>query len=646
MADQQLKIDLTARDKTAAAFRALNNRLATTRKAAMALSGSIRNATLAARALGAGLVVATKKALSFADDIAKTADKVGVSTNALQKYRFAADLAGVKTDELDRALRKLQQSAGEATTKGTGTAFDAFKQLGLIADITSGKLENGEARFRAVVAALEKVESQSNRAGLAAAIFGARLGPQMMNLLNQGIAGLDKTGKRAEALGLIISEQLTRNSEQAIDTITELQTTLKTKLVASLVEAAPLINEFGQELLKNLPNIIARMRELAQLFGLIGSTATDRINALNEEIGQFQKSLDKLYQIQSRRDLTPKELVKQEQILAQIEKRQLAINMLAAQRDKAVSIGRAGDQKEKPETEATGTENGETFQSQQQQKLIEKITKGQMRSRMIAERQVDLMGATTLEREKQLKLEQMLYEIGEAKAQLTANDLKLLKEDLDREYLAKTILEEKLKVDEARNKAAERQKELQQQISDIMQDGIKTANEAISGLISGTMKWKDALGLVLRKVLDIVTSMGKTKGGGFSLGNLLKTGMSLFAASQGVPMTPMGTSTGPMFPGLMDFHTGGIVGKGPKGFRSDERMILARTGERVLNRGQTAMSANGGGVTLNQSINLSTGVQQTVRAEIMSMAPQIAAQAKAAVLDAKRRGGGFGAAFA
>ena len=646
MADQQLKIDLTARDKTAAAFRALNNRLATTRKAAMALSGSIRNATLAASALGAGLVVATKKALSFADDIAKTADKVGVSTNALQKYRFAADLAGVKTDELDRALRKLQQSAGEATTKGTGTAFDAFKQLGLIADITSGKLENGEARFRAVVAALEKVESQSNRAGLAAAIFGARLGPQMMNLLNQGIAGLDKTGKRAEALGLIISEQLTRNSEQAIDTITELQTTLKTKLVASLVEAAPLINEFGQELLKNLPNIIARMRELAQLFGLIGSTATDRINALNEEIGQFQKSLDKLYQIQSRRDLTPKELVKQEQILAQIEKRQLAINMLAAQRDKAVSIGRAGDQKEKPETEATGTENGETFQSQQQQKLIEKITKGQMRSRMIAERQVDLMGATTLEREKQLKLEQMLYEIGEAKAQLTANDLKLLKEDLDREYLAKTILEEKLKVDEARNKAAERQKELQQQISDIMQDGIKTANEAISGLISGTMKWKDALGLVLRKVLDIVTSMGKTKGGGFSLGNLLKTGMSLFAASQGVPMTPMGTSTGPMFPGLMDFHTGGIVGKGPKGFRSDERMILARTGERVLNRGQTAMSANGGGVTLNQSINLSTGVQQTVRAEIMSMAPQIAAQAKAAVLDAKRRGGGFGAAFA
>jgi len=162
------------------------------------------------------------------------------------------------------------------------------------------------------------------------------------------------------------------------------------------------------------------------------------------------------------------------------------------------------------------------------------------------------------------------------------------------------------------------------------------------------MKWKDALGLVLKKVLDIVTTMGKggKSGGGFNIGSLFKMGLSMFAASQGVPATPMGTSTGPMFPGLMDFHTGGVVGQGPRGFRSDERMILARTGERVLNRGQTAISSGGNGVVLNQTVNLTTGIQQTVRAEVMSMAPQIAAQAKAAVLDAKRRGGSYAAAFA
>lgn len=53
----------------------------------------------------------------------------------------------------------------------------------------------------------------------------------------------------------------------------------------------------------------------------------------------------------------------------------------------------------------------------------------------------------------------------------------------------------------------------------------------------------------------------------------------------------------------------------------------------------------GGQVIVNQTINVSTGVQQTVRAEIRTLMPQIADAAKSAVVDAKRRGGSFGRAF-
>ena len=59
-----------------------------------------------------------------------------------------------------------------------------------------------------------------------------------------------------------------------------------------------------------------------------------------------------------------------------------------------------------------------------------------------------------------------------------------------------------------------------------------------------------------------------------------------------------------------------------------------------------ASQTNAGGVTVVQNINVSTGVQQTVRAEIRQMMPQIAQSAKGAVLDAKRRGGSYGSAFA
>ena len=56
-------------------------------------------------------------------------------------------------------------------------------------------------------------------------------------------------------------------------------------------------------------------------------------------------------------------------------------------------------------------------------------------------------------------------------------------------------------------------------------------------------------------------------------------------------------------------------------------------------------SMGGGQVVVNQTINVSTGVQQTVRAEIATLLPQIANASKAAVIDARRRGGGFASAF-
>ena len=53
----------------------------------------------------------------------------------------------------------------------------------------------------------------------------------------------------------------------------------------------------------------------------------------------------------------------------------------------------------------------------------------------------------------------------------------------------------------------------------------------------------------------------------------------------------------------------------------------------------------GDGVTVVQNINISTGVSQTVRAEIVQLMPQIVGAAKSGVLDAKKRGGAYGAAF-
>jgi uncharacterized protein YukE len=77
------------------------------------------------------------------------------------------------------------------------------------------------------------------------------------------------------------------------------------------------------------------------------------------------------------------------------------------------------------------------------------------------------------------------------------------------------------------------------------------------------------------------------------------------------------------------------------GERGPELVVPSRNAQVIPNN-----QLGGGGVTVVQNINVSTGVQQTVRAEIKSLMPQIADSAKAAVLDAKRRGGAYGGAFA
>jgi hypothetical protein len=74
-------------------------------------------------------------------------------------------------------------------------------------------------------------------------------------------------------------------------------------------------------------------------------------------------------------------------------------------------------------------------------------------------------------------------------------------------------------------------------------------------------------------------------------------------------------------------------------------LFVPNTNGRILSAAQTRSAGSSESVVVQQTINISTGVQQTVRAEIRTMLPQIAEASKAAVLDARRRGGNFSAAF-
>lgn len=116
---------------------------------------------------------------------------------------------------------------------------------------------------------------------------------------------------------------------------------------------------------------------------------------------------------------------------------------------------------------------------------------------------------------------------------------------------------------------------------------------------------------------------------------------SIFGAIGGSITGPIGT----FISGIGKAGGGDIDRPTLVGERGPELFVPHSAGT-VLNNHNTKNALGGGGATIvNQTINVETGVSQTVRAEMLSLLPRFKQDTMAAVVDAKRRGGSYGSAF-
>ena len=87
-------------------------------------------------AVGVGALVASLRgvqtAAKFADDLAATANRIGVTAEALQELRFAADETDVPVANLEKGLEALNGTLGAFKTGiGAGRITPVFEALGL-----------------------------------------------------------------------------------------------------------------------------------------------------------------------------------------------------------------------------------------------------------------------------------------------------------------------------------------------------------------------------------------------------------------------------------------------------------------------------------------------------------------------------------
>ena len=97
-----------------------------------------------------------------------------------------------------------------------------------------------------------------------------------------------------------------------------------------------------------------------------------------------------------------------------------------------------------------------------------------------------------------------------------------------------------------------------------------------------------------------------------------------------------------------DLATGGAVsGKMPRlvGERGPELFVPNQAGRVIPSSLTPGAMSGGGGVVVNQNSNFATGISNTVKAEILTLMPQIQNQTISAVAEARMRGGKFAKAF-
>ena len=132
------------------------------------------------------------------------------------------------------------------------------------------------------------------------------------------------------------------------------------------------------------------------------------------------------------------------------------------------------------------------------------------------------------------------------------------------------------------------------------------------------------LGDVLRGTKTAKTTTGGSADSGKIIGDLINKGFDLFGLAGGGSVSPN-----------MPYMVGE---RGPE-------MFVPNSAGNIINNNQVNGMGRGQPIVIEQNLNFSTGVSQTVRAEIMNLLPAIQESTLSAVQDARLRGGSFAKDF-
>lgn len=302
---ETLSIDLEAKSaKFQAGLTQANQRLAvferTVRTNTRAVEGHFSLLTAATSKLQRGLIGLTgavgagaflhltKSALASANALQDTADRLGLTAEALQELRYAFAATGVESGTLEMALQRAGRRLAEFARTGKGAAKEAFEALGLDADIAAGRIQTLEELLPRVADKLRGVSSETQQLSIAQKLFDSE-GVKLVNTLRQGSDALTAFREEAHETGAVMADALVAKGAQANTAIEQLTTGIATQFNAALIDLAPVLLRITQAFLDFTLNATA----MAKAIGLI-SKSTAELNAETKKALETERQFKQL----------------------------------------------------------------------------------------------------------------------------------------------------------------------------------------------------------------------------------------------------------------------------------------------------------------------------------------------------------------
>jgi hypothetical protein len=220
------------------------------------------------------------------DQLGKDAQAVGVAVEDLQRLRYAADLSGVSAEKMDKAINALAVGMADLAT-GTSDTANALRLIGVTsADSPTAALGKIADQFANMPDGIAKTST-------AITIFGKKVGPELIPLLNGGAAGLAKLGKEAQDLGLILSTSTIAQAEAFNDNLARLEKTAAAAHAQMTVGLLPALSGVAEALVgvvsqssafqtfgEGLGDVFVLLAKGAALFGEVLATAGTDLAAI------------------------------------------------------------------------------------------------------------------------------------------------------------------------------------------------------------------------------------------------------------------------------------------------------------------------------------------------------------------------------